>query len=400
MSSDPQTYRAEIVGPVDDQRTVWFRLNTGARDRHGTVFEPSGLRLENFIRNPAFVWNHRDAEGTAEPDDAIGRVLQLQVDDAAVLIQVEFARTRKAELCLQQVNDGFLRMVSIRALPLRKHQEGDVTVFDEWELWSASLCIVGSNPDALALRYLLSMSEEISPMDPTALLEKLGLTEGATFEQMLVACATMCARSDEDKATLAGVMAARPAPMSGEMAEADRGAESDEGADDDMKEDRAAGEDMDKPMDKPMDKDGDPAMRAALDMALAAARAAQAKAPVGLGPKTDPDKWVDAQIGKGRWAASGRKELLALARSAPDAAARAVKLIPEGTFKVHRERLSELAAAGSQGSAQARSAPNFGDGAERLSDPDTEVKKSVQANLANIRTAVLDHSPRRLCKGT
>ncbi|HRI51113.1 MAG TPA: hypothetical protein PLW65_13120, partial [Pseudomonadota bacterium] len=338
--SAPQTYRAEIVGPVDDSRTVWFRLNTGARDRHGTIFEPAGLRLENFIHNPAFVWNHRDAEGTAEPDDAIGRVLQLKVDDASVLIQVEFARTRKAELCLKQVQDGFLRMVSVRALPLRKHQEGDVTVYDEWELWSASLCIVGSNPEALALRYLLSMPEEISPMDVTALLEKLGLAEGATFEQMLVACATMCARSDEDKAMLAGVMAAKPEPMSGEMADAERGADSEEDAEDKEADtaERAAGDDKPPMLDKGA-KDSDPAMRAALAMALEAARAAQAKKPAGAAAQRDPVKWVDAQIKAGRWAATGRAQLLALARSAPTQAARAVKLIPEGSFPVHRERL-------------------------------------------------------------
>lgn len=391
MNSAPQTYRADIVGPVAADRLVWFRLNTGARDRHGTVFEPAGLRLENFIHNPAFVWNHRDADQGAEPDDAIGRVVQLKVSADAVLIQVEFARTKKAEICLQQVNDGFLRMVSIRALPLRQHEEGDVIVVDEWELWSASLCIVGSNPEALALRYLLSMSEEISPMDQTALLEKLGLAEGATFVQMLVACCTMLAHSDDDKAMLAGVMASKPAE---EMAPTERAAEEGDEDEEDKTSERAA--DGDGKADMGKDKDADPAMRAALDMALAAARKAEGAKPKPAGPTADPEKWVDQQISKGRWATTGRAELLALARKAPSHAERAVGLIPPGTFKVHRERLADLAGAAP---AQSRNAPNLGPDEERIGSADADTKAKVKASMDNITNALTERCPRLLSKG-
>lgn len=402
MTKTPQTYRAEIVGPVDASRIVWFRLNTGARDRHGTVFEPSGLRLENFIRNPAFVWNHRDADKGCQPDDAIGRVLQIKVDDSAVLIQVEFARTKKASICLQQVKDGFLRMVSIRALILRKHEEGDVVIVDEWELWSASLCIVGSNPEALALRYLLSMSEEIPAMDLTTVLEKLGLAEGASLQQMLIACCTMMARSDEDKAMLAAVMGAQPAGDGGMGAGEDRAAGEGDEPGDGATEDRAAGgdgkDDMKDDKDAMRDaKDCDPAMRAALNMALSAARSAEPAAKK-AGPQQDAEKWVDKQLAAGRWAATARAELLALARSAPKHAERAVALIPPGTFKVHREKLADIAAAGAA-QAQTRSAPNLGPDGDRATEPDAEVKAKVKASLAAIGSALVERSPRLLTKG-
>lgn len=336
-----QTYPAEIQGPVDGSRVVRFVLNTGCEDRHGTRFLPSGCRSASFLKNPVFTWNHAELAERCDPDDVIGRALTVEFeagetpDQDRIVIAVEFEgpKNRKADRCLDKVRSGFLRAVSLTGEPLQTHEEAGVPIADSWELWAASLCVVGSNPEALALRrYLLSGSEESFSMDPKAVCEALGLQEGASYPDILAALVGRLATSasEQDKALVQAALAMKP---QGEpTTEAARGADTDEGADE------GEGEQ-------------DPAMRAvAGELRAAQQRISELEKRSTPKPQT-PEQFVEAMVGKGRWSATGRAQLLEIAKRSIKEAKRTVRHIPEGTFPGHRERLSDAAA---------RATPNFG----------------------------------------
>lgn len=357
------TYSAEIVGPVDGSRVVRFRLNTGSVDRHGTRFLPRGCRSANYLRNPVFTWGHAEARSSAEPDDVIGRAISVEYvrgaspseDAIDLVVEFEGHANRKADRCLEKVRTGFLRAVSIYADPLHEAREGEVPVCDAWDLLAASLCIVGSNPEALALRaYLAGDPPKERSVETQDVLTKLGLEEGASYADMLVALVAYlgAGASEEDKALITAVTKLKP--------EAEPASEPDS----DEAEARTEG------TEKEESKEDEEAMRAAVDalgqeLRTAKARIAQLEQRAASPTETaeTPDALVEAAVQTGRWSAGARDKLLAIAKRSLKAAKRAIHAIPEGTFAAHRERLRDLGKGG-----QKRSAPNFGADPERIGE--------------------------------
>jgi phage head maturation protease len=188
-----------------------------ALDAHGTVVPASGLRLERFLANPVFCWMHRtgDTEArSADPDDVIGTVTDLRVEGDRLLFSVVFGSHDLADRCFRAVVEKRINACSISFNPIRQHAEGDAVIIDEAELIEISLVIIGSNPEALALR---SFIEATNPMNPE-ILKKLGLEDGAG--DILIALAQYLAKTDEDKALVDEVVKMLP-----EHSKASEGAE-------------------------------------------------------------------------------------------------------------------------------------------------------------------------------
>lgn len=169
-----ETFGAPILSrDAGADNRVWFRLVTPRRDDFGTNILPEGGKLDRHKKNPVFLWMHRmkaspTAPQTPEPHHVIGRVVDYSQDRAAFDILVEFdVADEFAARCLRKVKDRFLNCVSVG---FREIKIGHITVEDplqaamwgvsvgeravlvsEWELYEASLVIVGSNEDALAL---------------------------------------------------------------------------------------------------------------------------------------------------------------------------------------------------------------------------------------------------------
>lgn len=372
------TYSADVKTPVDGSRVVRFILSTAALDRHGTRFSPEGLRGQAFLKNPAFVWNHKDADADADPDDVIGRALALEVAGDRITIPVEFEgpQNPKAERCFQKVKDGFLRAVSLRAMPISSHKEGDITVYDQWELLSASLCIVGSNPEALALRALLSgpktSHKRTVPMNP---LEKLGLAEGASADEQKAALLKYLCSTDDPAETRMQVAEAVSKQQPGEGGDAGG-------------EGRAAGDDESGggEGDTGAETEANRAAVAQLSTEVRSLRdklAALEQKQAGPTAKDKPAEWVDAQIKAGKWSAGGRAQLLELCKRSAPAAEKAVAAIPEGTFSVDPKRTRTFpggnpAAAG----AESRSAPNFGVSDAAANKTAKSLLSAVSADIA------------------
>lgn len=209
-----------IQATPDGDRRVKFIASTQSVDRHGTRLIPRGCDAAAFIKNPVFLWGHRNKDG--EPDDVIGTVVDLQITDAAVVAVVEFDIGKKAQQCLRRVRRNVLRAVSVGFIPL-EHSEPDadgVVTVSRWELCELSLVAVPSNRDALATRkftvrapYLQANRAAQAPkpdprghMEPKAIFEKLGITEGAKPEDIAAALIKYLAGSDADADKQAVVM--------------------------------------------------------------------------------------------------------------------------------------------------------------------------------------------------
>lgn len=180
-----------------------------ALDAHGTVVPASGLRLERFLANPVFCWMHRtgDTEAhSADPDDVIGTVTDLRVEGDRLLFSVVFGTHDLADRCFRAVVEKRINACSISFNPIRQHVEGDAVIVDEAELIEISLVIIGSNPEALALRSYIEANNLMNP----EILKKLGLEESAGAGDILIALAQYLAKTDEDKALVDEVVKMLP----------------------------------------------------------------------------------------------------------------------------------------------------------------------------------------------
>lgn len=196
----------------EKSRTVRFLANTATKDRHDTIVLPQGVQLENFWKNPIFCWSHLQAglATSPEPEDVIGRVTTLEVSEEGLVIEVEFAPEEinpKAERCYKAVQAGFLRAVSIGFDSLEEHDEGNgkekVTVISKWELLEVSLVILGSNPDALALRNLIQAPTPTRgcAMTKQDAFHKLSLSEDASKDEVQKAYRDYAEKTDDDENT-------------------------------------------------------------------------------------------------------------------------------------------------------------------------------------------------------
>ncbi len=229
------------VTPQGTARVVRFLANTKTKDRHGTIVLPQGVKLEQFWKNPLFCWSHPQARPTPpDPEDVIGRILAIEVTEEGLYIDAEFAPAEvndKADRCCRAVQAGFLRAVSIGFHTLREHVEGNgseqVTLITDWELLEVSLVILGSNPDAVALRSFINPSHPIKghSMSTKEAFQKLSLPEDASHEEAQKAYKSYAESTEDDEETQRAVKRAL------EQREEERdGEEPEKGSDDERDE--------------------------------------------------------------------------------------------------------------------------------------------------------------------
>jgi HK97 family phage prohead protease len=221
--------------PLGDRR-VKFVASTPAVDSHGTRLHPRGCKLDRFrvAGSLPFLWAHR-REG--EPDDVLGRVVDVEVSEDSVVCVVEFDDHPKALRCLRQVRRGFLMACSVGFVTEQEELAADGVVdVLAWQLCELSLCPIGSNPEALAVRGFTLRNNTSRPdaarasgatsqaaggvphpnpkrglcMNLSEILAKLGLKEGAKADEIVDALIKyMAAGPDaaEAKALLTGLLA-------------------------------------------------------------------------------------------------------------------------------------------------------------------------------------------------
>ena len=142
---------------VKNQATnIWFRASTPAVDRYGERVKSTGIKIDNFIKNPIFGWSHR-VYGGMEKKDIIGKVVDFDISEDSFDVEVEFIPTAGLEdgtgySYLDMVKGGFLSAVSIGfsgiKFSIEKIQEKAVRVWDETDLLEVSLVGIPANQEA------------------------------------------------------------------------------------------------------------------------------------------------------------------------------------------------------------------------------------------------------------
>ncbi len=145
-----QKYAVEsVAGPVDEG-PVTFVASSESEDRLGDVVRSNGWELDEYRRNPVFLWAH---DYTRTP---VGRSVWVGVEGSRLLNAVVFAPTEFAREVESLYRQRFLRAVSVgfraKAFTFRKGSVGavDGVEFTRQELLEVSAVPVPANPQALA----------------------------------------------------------------------------------------------------------------------------------------------------------------------------------------------------------------------------------------------------------
>ena len=131
-------------------RTLQFVASTESVDRDGEVLQVTGWQVENYIKNPVFLWAHRYDE------PPIGKCVKCTASGDLVM-DIEFADAETypfADIVYRLYLGGFLNAVSVGFIPIEWEtggkKDGDPKkIFTKQELLELSAVPVPSNPEAL-----------------------------------------------------------------------------------------------------------------------------------------------------------------------------------------------------------------------------------------------------------
>ena len=151
-------------GTMTDSRTLSFVISTSTPDRDKDVISPSGVKLDNFLKNPVVLWSH---DYSAPP---IGRALSITTDGSRIMASAQFADATTypfADTIYRLVKQGFIRATSIGFRPLKFALNTERGGFDfmECELLEFSMVAVPANAEALALAAGASGPVDLAPVE-------------------------------------------------------------------------------------------------------------------------------------------------------------------------------------------------------------------------------------------
>lgn len=151
-------------------------VSTTSPDRHGSIILPSAWQLDNYRKNPLFLWQH---EWHGQPEDAIGTALSVNPVDEGLEAEPKYCTdiNPKADMVWKLMQAGVLKAFSPGFYVFDWIDQIDVMLADEkmaekiaalpdWakdpllagEIWEVILSaelieisnvLIGSNPDAL-----------------------------------------------------------------------------------------------------------------------------------------------------------------------------------------------------------------------------------------------------------
>lgn len=139
----------------DAERTIEFVASTEAIDRYGDIIRVDGWKLENYLKNPIFLFGHKSTE------PPIGRALAVvkEFGDKPLLVhKIQFADKDEypfASTIYKLYKGGYMNAVSVGFLPIkfkpRMDEEGHMLgwEYQEQELLELSAVPVPANPEAL-----------------------------------------------------------------------------------------------------------------------------------------------------------------------------------------------------------------------------------------------------------
>ncbi|SMB97967.1 phage prohead protease, HK97 family [Thermanaeromonas toyohensis ToBE] len=139
-----------VKGVDAENGVITFLGTTPTRDRWGEIVDPQGVVLDNYRKNPVFLWAHNYQ---VLP---IGKSLAERVTPQGIEFDIKFDLADPfAQQVYRKYKDGFLRATSIGFIPLEwqdfEDSQGRGRIYKKWELLELSAVPVPANPDALQM---------------------------------------------------------------------------------------------------------------------------------------------------------------------------------------------------------------------------------------------------------
>ncbi len=106
------------VRAIDEQnRVLTLVASTEAVDRYGDIIRVKGWKLDNYKKNPVFLWGHRSG------DPPIGKTVRIwtETNPPALVHDIQFATKEVypfADTIYKLYKGGFLRATSVGFMPL------------------------------------------------------------------------------------------------------------------------------------------------------------------------------------------------------------------------------------------------------------------------------------------
>lgn len=157
--------------PEGESRKVVFVASTNTRDRHKTVLNQGGWKLDNFNRNPVIGYQHNvygDICNPPNPDDVLGPARAWVEDstrgkgDKDLMVEIDFETADVnplADKIFKKIKNGSLRAVSVGFMEIgegrygekeeQRGGENETYYFEGQELVEISVVNIPSNPEAL-----------------------------------------------------------------------------------------------------------------------------------------------------------------------------------------------------------------------------------------------------------
>jgi len=137
--------RAYHERATEDGTHIFIASTTGVK-RDGLTLDLAGGQIDNYQRNPVFLWAH-DYQGRTLP---IGKTSRLQLSKTRLRAHVLFDRADPFAAEVERKYDGgFLNAVSIGWVERERGPKGEIS---KWELLDISAVPVPGDPDALMER--------------------------------------------------------------------------------------------------------------------------------------------------------------------------------------------------------------------------------------------------------
>lgn len=175
-----QRYNFDVTKFDDSNRTIDFVFTTSDKDRSNDTVNPSGAIIEDYMKNPVFLWSH---DKTKQP---LGKINNLILNEGRLEGTVEFWRNnidpaywseadRMAVSVYEQYKSGFLKAVSISFIPVdysfNKMTGGND--YKTYKITEISAVTVPDNPNALKVGKGIDSSDIVNSIKAKLILKKI-----------------------------------------------------------------------------------------------------------------------------------------------------------------------------------------------------------------------------------
>ena len=172
----------------EKKRVLRFIASDETYDRCGTIVRCDGWSVDDYLKNPVFLWCHNHE---APP---LGQAIGVGVSHKKLLIDVQFATAEEypfADTIYRLYLGGFMRANSVGFMPIEwkflNEDEGEMSgiEFLKQQLWEDSACPLPANPNALVLAVRTNSISKEAAADYAARLIYQGQLDFSGQEEAL-----------------------------------------------------------------------------------------------------------------------------------------------------------------------------------------------------------------------